>query len=160
VIALLARVTGVQALINLRHRLQDKARAALHRRQRDALQRRHDRELLDLKRHDRALKSIEAREMRSLATALRREHLLMVVRERLEKDSVPGKEPPGEDRTADRDRGGGGTSKGSGERTGGAVPEIPSEPLPPGLKERAKLNRRQREKDKSRGKDRGRERER
>lgn len=149
VIALLARVTGIQAVINFRQRKQDRARAAEQQRQTEALRRRHDRELHDLKRLERALASIEKRELRSLATALRREHLLAHTREpeknpALSPDRVAGERPPVEQSPAGgvADSKGGSTDSGDADAGGGSVP--------PGLKELAARRRRQRERNKSR----------
>lgn len=80
IVALLARVTGIQALVDLRRRRRDRARAQEQARQMKALQRRHGIELMEIDRLSRALRSVEKRELRSLGTALRREHLLMLDR--------------------------------------------------------------------------------
>ncbi len=71
--AFLGRITGISTLVQLWQSKQDKERAEQQRRQSDALQRRHTRELADIDRRARALGFIEKREARSLRTALRRE---------------------------------------------------------------------------------------
>lgn len=71
--AFLVRITGINALVQLRHGKQDKERTGQQGRQSDALQRRHKRELADIDRRARALGFVEKREARSLRTAWRRE---------------------------------------------------------------------------------------
>lgn len=74
-LAFLTRITGIQYLVDARHRRQDASRAAEHKRQDEALARRHHRETLDFRRHAVALRGVEKRERRSLETAIRREAL-------------------------------------------------------------------------------------
>jgi hypothetical protein len=139
IIALLARVTGIKALMDFRRRRQDKARAANRNAQVAALDRRHARELQEVQRQERALAQVEKREMRSLATTLRREHLLLVMSQ-----PEPGKAGPAkaQDGQAEPDKSGSENNSGSeGERNGA---------LPSALRDRAARNRRQRERDKSR----------
>ena len=71
--AFLTRVTGIKLIVDVRHKQQDKARAAEHKQQTEALQRAHGRELHDLDRRERALARLESREDRSVETALKRE---------------------------------------------------------------------------------------
>jgi hypothetical protein len=80
VMGFLARVTGIQLVIDVRHKHQDKVRTADHARQTVALRRTHDRELRDMDRRDRELGRLETRENRSAETALRREEFQMVLR--------------------------------------------------------------------------------
>jgi hypothetical protein len=72
-IAFLTRITGIKMLTEARQKLQDKARAAEHKQQTDALQRTHGREQHDLDRRYRTLDRLETRENRSVETALKRE---------------------------------------------------------------------------------------
>ncbi len=98
-VALLVRVTGIQALVDYRHRKEDRARGSDHARQVAALERRHNRERQEMRRHERALARVENRELRSLATTLRREHLLSVMHEpSLDRDRV------GADRIHEKER--------------------------------------------------------
>ena len=55
--------------------------AAEHERQRGALHRRHQAERLDFSRYDHALTKVEKRELRSLATSLKREQLRALIPE-------------------------------------------------------------------------------
>lgn len=73
VLAFLSRITGITSLIHFGQRIQDQRRTAEHRRQTEALARRHSRELTDFRRRKRALAYVEKREARSLRTTLRRE---------------------------------------------------------------------------------------
>ena len=73
--AFLTRITGIQFVIDRRNRKQDDARAAHHRQQTEALERRHSREMLDFKRHDRAMASVAKRELASLTRLERRARL-------------------------------------------------------------------------------------
>jgi len=76
--AFLTRVTGIKLIVEVRHRQQDKARAAGHMRQTEALQRTHDRELHDMDRRDADLSRLETRENRSAALALKREECALL----------------------------------------------------------------------------------
>lgn len=80
VLAFLTRITGIRAITERRERRQDEQRREEHRRQTAALARRHQRELQDFSRHDRALDKIEAREKRSLRIKLRREEFARIAR--------------------------------------------------------------------------------
>jgi hypothetical protein len=80
VMGFLARVTGIQLVIEARQKHQDKTRGATHRQQNEALQRTHAREERDMDRLDRALARLERRENRSAETALRREEFQMLLR--------------------------------------------------------------------------------
>ncbi len=73
VIALLARVTGYDALTTYRQKRHDRKMEEEFKAQKDALGRRHAREMEDFKHRERGLTSLEKRERRSLETALRRE---------------------------------------------------------------------------------------
>jgi hypothetical protein len=73
VMAVLTRITGIRFLLDWRHKRQDVARAIEHERQRDALGRRHSRELHDFRHLERAAAGVEKRERRSLETSIRRE---------------------------------------------------------------------------------------
>lgn len=107
VLAFLTRITGIRYLVETRQHRQDVRREAEHKRQRDALARRHGREMQDFSRHEKALNSIEKRERRSLETAIRREALHAA--------AVPAAASP-RDRPKD-----------------GSVPAIPGAPQPGGL---------------------------
>jgi hypothetical protein len=72
-IAFLTRITGIKMITEARHQRQDKARAAEHKQQTEALRRTHGRELHDMDRRYRALDRLETRENRSVETALKRE---------------------------------------------------------------------------------------
>jgi hypothetical protein len=71
--AFLTRITGIKMITEARHQRQDKARAAEHKQQTEALRRTHGRELHDMDRRYRALDRLETRENRSVETALKRE---------------------------------------------------------------------------------------
>jgi hypothetical protein len=77
--AFLTRVTGIKLVIEVRQKQQDKARAAAHKQQTEALQRTHGRELHEIDRRYRALDQQEARENRSVETALKREQFQLFV---------------------------------------------------------------------------------
>jgi hypothetical protein len=94
VAAFLTRITGINILIQIRHRTQDKQRAAEHRRQTGALRRRHDREMADIKRRERALGYIEKREARSLRTTLYRDQNRNLKRSESEKSRSGGRIAP------------------------------------------------------------------
>lgn len=72
--AFLTRITGIQAVIALKQKKQDRALTAEHYRQMRALARRHGREMAGFAHREHALASIEKREARSLKTLWRREH--------------------------------------------------------------------------------------
>lgn len=76
--AFLGRITGIQALINRRQRRQDEGRSEEQRAQREALERRHQREAHEFRRIESAIRRVEIREKRSLETALRREQFRLV----------------------------------------------------------------------------------
>lgn len=73
VLAFIARVTGFNALTAFRQNLQDRKTGQEYRSQKEALARRHSREMENFSHHERGLASLEKRERRSLETALRRE---------------------------------------------------------------------------------------
>jgi len=73
VIALLARITGYDALTTYRQKRHDRKMDEEFKVQKDALARRHAREMEDFKHRERGLTSLEKRERRSLETSLRRE---------------------------------------------------------------------------------------
>jgi hypothetical protein len=75
ILGFLARITGIQVLVSMQQKKQDQQRTAEHIRQRQALERRHEREWQDFSRHKSALTRVEKRENRSLRTALRRAQL-------------------------------------------------------------------------------------
>lgn len=79
-LAFLTRITGIRALTEKREQRQDEQRREEHRRQTAALARRHQREMQDFSRYDRALAKVEAREKRSLRTKLRREEFARISR--------------------------------------------------------------------------------
>ena len=81
-VAFLVRITGIKLLIEQRHKRQDRDRATDQQKQRAALGRRHDRELVDFSRHYRALGSLDKREARSLETALRHEEFRAIAQPR------------------------------------------------------------------------------
>jgi hypothetical protein len=93
--AFLTRITGIDFLVGVRRRAQDRHREQEHRRQSEALERRHQRERQDFARHTRALDKIETRERRSLETALRREEFA-----RIAKGPEPPPRSPAHDRRA------------------------------------------------------------
>lgn len=72
VMGFLARVTGIQLVIDVRHRQQDKTRTAFHKAQNMALQQTHAREQCEMDRHYHDLDRLEARENRSAEITLRR----------------------------------------------------------------------------------------
>jgi hypothetical protein len=74
-LAFLARITGIQAYMDARHRRQDATRETAHKAQRDALERRHARERQEMERRYTSLAAVETRERQSLALALKREEL-------------------------------------------------------------------------------------
>jgi hypothetical protein len=76
--AFLTRVTGIKLIVEVRQKLQDKARAAGQQKQTAALQRTHDRELHDMDRRYAALSRLETRENRSASLALRREECALL----------------------------------------------------------------------------------
>jgi hypothetical protein len=71
--AFLMRVTGINLIVDIRQRAQDKGRARQHDEQVKALDHRQDHERRESGRHYRALERVERRELRSLETTLRRE---------------------------------------------------------------------------------------
>ena len=77
--AFLARVTGIKLIVEARQQRQDKARAAEHKQQTEALNRTHDRELHEMDRRYRALAVLDARENKSAETALKREQFQQLV---------------------------------------------------------------------------------
>lgn len=79
IMAFLTRVTGIKLIVEVRHKQQDKARASAHKQQTEALQRKHGRELHDMDRRTLALARLEARENRSVETALKREQFQLHV---------------------------------------------------------------------------------
>lgn len=73
VLGFLVRITGLGRLAEGRRRRQDDARNHEHVQQRDRLDRRHHRELVDFRHREHALASVDARERRSLETQIRRD---------------------------------------------------------------------------------------
>jgi len=73
IIALLSRVTGYNAFTTYRQKKHDRKMEEEFKAQKDALDRRHAREMEDFKHRERGLTSLEKRERRSLETTLRRE---------------------------------------------------------------------------------------
>lgn len=73
VMAFIVRITGFGMVIRGRHKRQDAQRATEHARQREALERRHHREIVDWRHREHGLASVDARERRSLETRIRRE---------------------------------------------------------------------------------------
>jgi hypothetical protein len=71
----LQRITGIGLIRAHLQKREDIKRTDIHRRQVAVLAAKHDREKQELERQARALRSLEIREARSLATALRREEL-------------------------------------------------------------------------------------
>ena len=71
--AFLTRITGIQKRTEARHRKEDTARDLEHRRQVEALERKHDRERVEHGRGWPRPRRCGKREKRSLETALRRE---------------------------------------------------------------------------------------
>jgi|SRR5579883_1183780 len=74
-VAFLSRITGIQAMVDMRNRKTDLLRARENRAQTNALRRRHAREREDFSRHEHALTRVEKRELRSLRTEIRRDFL-------------------------------------------------------------------------------------
>jgi hypothetical protein len=72
ILGFLARITGIQILVSMQQKKQDQQRTGEHVRQKQALQRRHEREWQDFSRHDKSLTRVEKRENRSYRTAVRR----------------------------------------------------------------------------------------
>ena len=81
------RITGFKMLIGLKHRREDAVRAKAQAAQKEALEDRHDRELKDIARRERALDAIDAREKFSLETTLRREAFQKSI-------ALPARRPP------------------------------------------------------------------
>ena len=73
IIALLSRVTGYDAFTTYRQKKHDRKMEEEFKVQKDALDRRHAREMEDFRHRERGLTSLEKRERRSLETTLRRE---------------------------------------------------------------------------------------
>lgn len=92
VLSFLMRITGFGRVIAGVRQRQDEQRTRAHGAQREKLERRHTRELVDFRHRAHALASIEARERRSLETQIRRESFeRSVQRERggMERDGRP-----------------------------------------------------------------------
>ena len=79
IMAFLARVTGIKLIVEARQQRLDKARAAEHKQQTEALHRTHDRELHEMDRRYRALAVLDTRENKSAETALKREQFQQLV---------------------------------------------------------------------------------
>jgi hypothetical protein len=77
--AFLTRITGIKLITEARQKQQDRARAAEHKQQAQALHRTHDRELQEMDRRYRALARLEVRENKSAETALKREQFQQLV---------------------------------------------------------------------------------
>lgn len=71
--AFLTRITGIQALTDRRQRREDVQRDTMHDEQKEALKRRHDREIKAMDRHFAALDRLDTRENKAVDTALKRE---------------------------------------------------------------------------------------
>jgi hypothetical protein len=80
--AFLTRITGIRLIVEARQKQQDKARAAEHRQQTEALKRTHDRELHEMDRRYAALDRLDARENRAAETALKREEFQLLVQKK------------------------------------------------------------------------------
>lgn len=80
--AFLTRVTGITIIVAARQKHQDKARAAEHKQQTEALRHTHGRELHDMGRRYAALARLEARENTSAQTALKREEFQFLMRKK------------------------------------------------------------------------------
>jgi hypothetical protein len=105
-IAFLSRITGVRALQDARARRDDIKRTALQQQEKDALKRRHDRELKGMDRRFVALERLEAYENKSIDAHVRRDRYHGP--ERRAPDREPGPTRDGEDQfitpTADFNR--------------------------------------------------------
>jgi len=73
VLAFLARITGYNAVTAWRHERQDRQSGAEFKAQKDALARRHEREMENFRHRESGLTALDKRERRSLETTLRRE---------------------------------------------------------------------------------------
>jgi len=82
----LRRITGIELMADRRAQRQDAERDAQQKQQMKSLQDKHDRELAELDRRKKWLKSLEARETRSMETALHREEFQQVARKIVEID--------------------------------------------------------------------------
>lgn len=69
--AFLGRVTGIQAIIDYRHRKQDEKREEIHLKEQKELEQRHKLQTKDLNRQFTALDKIDKREISSLKTSIR-----------------------------------------------------------------------------------------
>lgn len=79
--AFLVRITGIQFITERKQQREDTARGKQHQEQRDALHRRHSREIEDFQHHYRALAKIETREMRSCEMAIRRQEFKNITKD-------------------------------------------------------------------------------
>ena len=73
VLAFLARITGYNAIAAWRERREDRRTAQEQEAQKDALARRHAREMEDFRHRESGVTAVEKREIRSLETSIRRE---------------------------------------------------------------------------------------
>ena len=78
-LAFLQRITGIRAIIGIKQKRDDRLREEDQQRQREALARRHDREMQDFDRHYRSIGLIEQYEKRSLETRLKRDQMRAVL---------------------------------------------------------------------------------
>jgi hypothetical protein len=79
IMGFLRRITGLQAFDERMRSKEDKGRDALHKRQLQALDERHDREARDIRRRERDLKALEVRENAGLDQTLKRETFLRAI---------------------------------------------------------------------------------
>jgi hypothetical protein len=80
IMAFVARVTGIQLIVEARQKMQDKARAAEHKQQAETLGRTHGRELAEMDRRYRALSRLELREDRSAERAFKRAEFQLLLK--------------------------------------------------------------------------------
>lgn len=90
VMAFIARITGFGLIVRGRQKRQDAQRASEHERQREALARRHHREIVSWRHREHGLASVEARERRSLETKIRREAFTRAVGRELAAEGSAG----------------------------------------------------------------------
>ncbi len=92
---LLMRITGLGRIAQSRRKREAAQRALEHKLQREKLDRRHHRELVDFRHREHALASVEARERRSLETQIRREGFERISgRDRDRSTGRDGRPPP------------------------------------------------------------------
>jgi len=93
IIALLSRVTGYDAFTTYRQKKHDRKMEGEFKAQKDALDRRHAREMEDFRHREHGLTSLEKRERRSLETVLRREVFRRIAAPQLTKAPAPQPAP-------------------------------------------------------------------